>query len=81
MERIIGRFYDSDGYTYSCTWTNSFYAESPEAALVIFEELCKSKTDFSFAGMQFYSHNYLPPNEMPQFLSLDEWFEEYGTYV
>ena len=71
-----------DGCTYYCERVFPFVDESPEAALVRFEDLYnkakKEREKFSFAGEEFYPCDFEENGKYyaPQILTIDEWFEE-----
>lgn len=88
--RIIMRYSVSDGCTYSCEDIHPIEYESCEAALIDFEAALKAADcggEFKFANMDFNIDTFnnesiwssrSPEREiqLPEFLTLDEWFGE-----
>jgi hypothetical protein len=81
--RIVMQFNVGDGYTFCCTETFPIEYESQEAALVDFEELVKQSAvekvaAFKFAGHEFYYSSFYSEGrlELPEFLTIDEWFAQ-----
>jgi hypothetical protein len=78
----------TDGYTFSCTETIPVEYSSVEQALIDFEVNVRAahRGKFEFAGMNFNSNDfyYYVGNEehsleLPEFLTVDEWFNKYGV--
>jgi hypothetical protein len=86
--KLIMCFTEGDGYTYSCHVALPVEYESPEAALVDFENMClearKTHQEFTFAGHQFYPGTFFWQNttpdrfDPPDFLTIDEWFTKFN---
>lgn len=86
--RIIMRYSVSDGCTYSCEDIHPIEYESCEAALIDFEAALKEAKngEFRFANLDLWSSTFYvesmwssrgaPQLELPEFLTLDEWFGE-----
>ena len=78
--KLVMEYHDTDGCTYNCTLTVPFHGESPEAALVQFEDLLKKRhkdDKFQFCGLDFYGSEFDLGNShsLPNFFTLEEWFE------
>lgn len=86
--RIIMRYSVSDGCTYSCVEIHPIEYESCEAALIDFEAALKvAKGEFKFANIDLWTDNFYSESvwssrtperkiQLPEFLTLDEWFGE-----
>lgn len=80
LHRLLMRYTFGDGFTWSCERVFPLLAESPEAALVAFEDTYQQAKaagqSFLFAGAKFYPCDF-EENDVyyaPDFLTLDEWF-------
>jgi hypothetical protein len=85
----------TDGYTFSCTETIPVEYSSVEQALSDFESSLKAAhqktptmlhSQFEFAGMTFHSDDFYwrisngdSSYDLPEFLTVDEWFNKYGV--
>lgn len=76
--RIVMRYHESDGCTYSCENVIPIEYESCHAAAEDFENSIKSAKEFyfSFAGVEFYDTSFYERGRYcpPEFLTVDEWF-------
>jgi len=88
---IVLCYTEGDGCTYSCDTVRPIVWESCEAALVEFERACTvafhERHDFMFAGFEFDPATFFHPVGerqearffAPDFLTVDEWFAQYGA--
>jgi hypothetical protein len=85
--RIIMRYSESDGCTYSCENIYPIEYESCEAALLDFEVSLKAagSGEFKFANLDLWGYTFYsdscwskmePELVLPEFLTIDEWFGE-----
>lgn len=80
--RLVMKYYTDIEFSYYSVVALPIIHESPESALVEFEELYNAARagdgQFMFAGASFYTYEFCgyDPNTYiaPEFLTLDEWY-------
>lgn len=93
--RLIMTYSEGDGCTYSCDNVLPIEHESPEAALVDFEEKFnaalkgpRAPCEFTFADKTFLPYVFFEPSMevgrgptyiAPNFQTVDEWFNSNGV--
>jgi hypothetical protein len=76
--KIVMHYNEGDGCTYSCDVNLPFDYDSPEQALVDFEDLFhRSGGLFVFMGQEFFKETFMEAGRvfLPSFYTLEEWFE------
>lgn len=73
--KIVLKYTDSDGCTYSCDCVYPIVCESVEEAYCAFDDaLAGTKHGlFTVFGLEFVTHKFAD-GYRPEFLTVDEWF-------